>query len=94
MLVSFQSKEQKANHLSLVTVKAFFVPVAGVAFLIWTLVKAHGAGPIIHEPIHLHGSELGWTVVSGIMSSIANFATLIVNDRKSCHTRISYADYD
>ena len=27
-----------------------------------------------------HGSKLGWAIVSGIMSSIANFATLIVND--------------
>ncbi|KAG8526656.1 uncharacterized protein KY384_008085 [Bacidia gigantensis] len=64
----------------LFTVKAFFVPVAGVTFFIWSIVKAHGIGPIVHQPSTKHGSALGWAVVQGIMSSIANFATLIVND--------------
>ncbi len=69
---------QTIRHLF--TVKAFFVPCAGVAFFIWTLVRAGGAGPVIHQPSQLSGSTLGWAIVSGIMSSIANFATLIVND--------------
>lgn len=64
----------------LFTLKAFFVPVAGIAFFIWTLVRAGGAGPVIHQKSTLEGSELAWTIVKGIMSSIANFATLIVND--------------
>jgi len=64
----------------LFTVKAYFVPVAGVAYFIWAIVKAHGIGPIVHQPAKAHGSALGWAMVSGIMSSIANFATLIVND--------------
>ena len=68
----------KIRHLF--TVKAYFVPVAGLTFFIWAIVRAHGIGPIVKQPSKLHGSELGWAVIQGIMSSIANFATLIVND--------------
>ncbi|KAI9715357.1 MAG: hypothetical protein M1812_006002 [Candelaria pacifica] len=68
----------KIRHLF--TVKAYFVPTAGIAFFIWAIVRAHGIGPIIHQPNSIHGSKLGWGMVTGIMSSIANFATLIVND--------------
>jgi NCS1 family nucleobase:cation symporter-1 len=66
----------KIRHLF--TVKAFFVPAAGLAFFIWAIVKAKGIGPIVHQPGKAHGSELGWGMVKGTMSSIANFATLIV----------------
>lgn len=68
----------KIRHLF--TVKAYVVPVAGLAFFIWFVVKAGGVGPIVHQPSALHGSALAWQIVKGIMSSIANFATLIVND--------------
>jgi NCS1 family nucleobase:cation symporter-1 len=61
-------------------VKAFFVPAAGIAFFIWAVVRAKGIGPIVHQPGTASGSELGWLMVRGIMSAIANFATLIVND--------------
>lgn len=64
----------------LFTVKAAVVPSAGIAFFIWAIVRAHGIGPIVHQPATLHGSALGWAMVKGIMSAIANFATLIVND--------------
>ncbi|KAK4233518.1 permease for cytosine/purines, uracil, thiamine, allantoin-domain-containing protein [Achaetomium macrosporum] len=68
----------KIRHLF--TVKAYFVPCAGVAFLIWAVVRAGGVGPIVRQPATKQGSELAWEFVKGIMSSIANFATLIVND--------------
>ncbi|KAK5657661.1 hypothetical protein OQA88_2733 [Cercophora sp. LCS_1] len=68
----------KIRHLF--TVKAYFVPCAGIAFLIWAVVRAGGVGPIVRQPARIHGSELAWEFVKGIMSSIANFATLIVND--------------
>jgi NCS1 family nucleobase:cation symporter-1 len=68
----------KIRHLF--TVKAFFVPAAGIAFFIWAVVRAKGIGPIVHQPGTASGSELGWLMVRGIMSAIANFATLIVND--------------
>ncbi|KAL2142657.1 hypothetical protein VTI28DRAFT_871 [Corynascus sepedonium] len=63
----------------LFTVKAYFVPCAGLAFLIWSVVRAGGVGPIVRQPATVEGSELAWEFVKGIMSSIANFATLIVN---------------
>ncbi|KAJ4355602.1 uracil permease [Didymosphaeria variabile] len=68
----------KIRHLF--TVKAFFVPTAGVAFFIWAIVRAKGIGPIVHQPGKAHGSSLAWLMIKGIMSAIANFATLIVND--------------
>ncbi|KAG5986512.1 hypothetical protein E4U52_000185 [Claviceps spartinae] len=69
---------QKIRHLF--TIKAYFVPSAGIAFLIWALVRAGGAGPIIRKSNSVHGSDLAWQMVKGIMASIANFATLIIND--------------
>ncbi|KAI9795979.1 MAG: hypothetical protein M1833_006555 [Piccolia ochrophora] len=68
----------KIRHLF--TVKAYVVPTAGVAFFIWAIRKADGIGPIVRQPNTIHGSALGWGMINGIMSSIANFATLIVND--------------
>ncbi|SPQ25309.1 72f66de1-b3cd-4768-9633-45b94587c3a9 [Thermothielavioides terrestris] len=68
----------KIRHLF--TVKAYFVPCAGIAFLIWAVVRAGGVGPIVRQPATIEGSELAWEFVKGVMSSIANFATLIVND--------------
>ncbi|KUI63657.1 Uracil permease [Cytospora mali] len=68
----------KIRHLF--TVKAYFVPCAGIAFLVWAVVRAGGIGPIIHKPASISGSALAWEFVKGIMSAISNFATLIVND--------------
>jgi len=68
----------KIRHLF--TVKAYFVPTAGVAFFIWAIVKAGGIGPIVKQGGEAQGSDLAWGMIKGIMSSIANFATLIVND--------------
>ncbi|KAK5112084.1 hypothetical protein LTR85_011665 [Meristemomyces frigidus] len=68
----------KIRHLF--TVKAYSVPVAGVSFFIWAIVRAHGIGPVVKQKSSLHGSVLTWALVKGVMSAIANFATLIVND--------------
>ncbi|KAL2875745.1 uracil permease [Colletotrichum sp. CLE4] len=68
----------KIRHLF--TVKSYIVPCAGIAFMIWAIVRAGGIGPIVRQPAKLHGSDLAWEFVKGVMSSIANFATLIVND--------------
>lgn len=67
----------KIRHLF--TVKAVVAPTAGIAFLIWALVKAGGAGEIIHQKNTAHGSTLAWAFIAGIMSAVSNFATLIVN---------------
>jgi len=68
----------KIRHLF--TVKAYFVPAAGIAFFVWAIRRAHGIGPIVHQSGTANGSALGWSMVGGIMSSISNCATLIVND--------------
>ncbi|PBP21938.1 hypothetical protein BUE80_DR007211 [Diplocarpon rosae] len=64
----------------LFTIKAYVVPAAGISFFIWAVVRANGLGPIVQQPATSSGSELAWGMVMGIMSAIANFATLIVND--------------
>ena len=70
------------NHLltCLKAVKAIVSPIGGVALLIWCVVRAGGVGPIVRQPATATGSELAWAVIGGIMASISNFATLIVND--------------
>lgn len=67
----------KIRHLF--TFKAYVAPVAGIGFLVWTLVKCNGVGPIIHEKASLSGSDLGWAFVESTMNALANFATLITN---------------
>ncbi|PNS17834.1 Thiamine transporter isoform D [Sphaceloma murrayae] len=67
----------KIRHLF--TVKAFVTPVAGVALMIWALVRAGGAGPVVRQGATASGSALAWGVIAGIMSAVSNFATLIVN---------------
>jgi nucleobase:cation symporter-1, NCS1 family len=66
----------KIRHLF--TAKAYVVPTAGIAFFIWAIVRAKGIGPIVKQGNTSHGSKLAWGIITGIMSSIANFATLIV----------------
>lgn len=67
----------KIRHLF--TVKAYVAPIAGIAFLVWTIVKAGGIGPVVHQKSKVHGSELAWVFVESTMNSLGNFATLIVN---------------
>ncbi|PGH13911.1 hypothetical protein AJ79_03326 [Helicocarpus griseus UAMH5409] len=67
----------KIRHLF--TVKSYYAPIAGIVFLAWSVDRAGGLGPIVEQKHTVHGSKLGWAVVKGVMSAIANFATLIVN---------------
>ncbi|RCK65778.1 Uracil permease [Candida viswanathii] len=67
----------KIRHLF--TVKAYVVPPAGIAFLIWTIIKAGGAGPVFHQKSQVHGSALAWAFVESTFTSLANFCTLIIN---------------
>lgn len=64
----------------LFTAKSFLAPPAAIAFLIWALVKAHGAGDAIHAKTQLSTWNHGWAVTAGIISCLDNFATLIVNN--------------
>ncbi|KAH8828996.1 permease for cytosine/purines, uracil, thiamine, allantoin-domain-containing protein [Flagelloscypha sp. PMI_526] len=63
----------------LFTLKAIVAPTAGIVFFIWCIVKAKGVGPIIRQPSTIHGSELGWAMVTSLMSCISNMATLVTN---------------
>lgn len=67
----------KIRHLF--TVKVYTVPVAGIAFLVWTIVKAGGAGPVFLQKSQVHGSALAWAFVESTFTSLANFCTLIIN---------------
>ncbi|KAF9023663.1 hypothetical protein BDZ89DRAFT_1114977 [Hymenopellis radicata] len=51
----------------------------GLTFFVWCIVKAKGVGPILSQPSGVHGSELGWAMVSSLMSCISNMATLVTN---------------
>jgi NCS1 family nucleobase:cation symporter-1 len=64
----------------LFTIKAYVVPAAGLGLFIWAVYRANGMGPIVHQSATAQGSELAWGVVGAVMSSIANFATVIVNN--------------
>lgn len=63
----------------LFTFKAYTTPIAGILFLVWTVVKSDGIGPVISKPSSVEGSELAWAFVQSSLNSLANFATLIVN---------------
>ncbi|KAJ3808423.1 permease for cytosine/purines, uracil, thiamine, allantoin-domain-containing protein [Lentinula aff. lateritia] len=63
----------------LFTVKAIITPIAGLVFFVWCIVKAKGVGPIIRQPGTMHGSDLGWGMVTNLMSCISNMATLLTN---------------
>ena len=82
----------KIRHLF--TVKAYFVPVAGLAFFIWAIRRADGIGPIVRQPGKKSGNALGWAMVTGIMSSIANFATLIVNVSDPLPSQVLVSHHD
>ncbi|KAJ5676945.1 Uracil permease [Penicillium maclennaniae] len=68
----------KIRHLF--TVKAIYSPIAAIAFFGWAISRAHGIGPIVHQPNTVHGSALAWAFVKAIMTCIGNFAALIMND--------------
>lgn len=61
------------------SIKAYICPLAGVLFLVWTVVKAGGIGPIVRQGPKAEGSELAWAFVQSTMNSLANFVTLIAN---------------
>jgi len=65
----------KRRHLF--TLKAIVVPIAGITFFVWCIVKAHGIGSVVKQPAQIHGSDLGWAMVFSLMSCISNMATLV-----------------
>ncbi|KAI5298245.1 hypothetical protein KEM55_003632 [Ascosphaera atra] len=67
----------KIRHLF--TVKAYYTPCAGIAFMAWAIHRAGSIGPMITAAPTATGSTFRWAVVKAIMSAIANFVTLIIN---------------
>ncbi|CAF1295515.1 unnamed protein product [Adineta steineri] len=70
----------KMRHLF--TVKAIVVPIAGIFFFIWVVVKAKGIGAILHQSTILPtttSSAHVWSWIIAIMSCIASCVTIIVN---------------
>jgi NCS1 family nucleobase:cation symporter-1 len=68
----------KVRHLF--TAKAIYSPIAAIAFFAWSISRANGIGPVVHQPATVHGSTLAWAIVKAIMSCLGNFAALIMND--------------
>jgi len=68
----------KIRHLF--TVKSIVAPIGGIALFAWSISRAGGVGPIIHQGSTAKGSTLAWGIINGIMAAVSNFATLIVND--------------
>ena len=52
----FFGSPHKIRHLF--TVKAYVAPIAGIAFLVWTIVKAGGIGPVVHQ--NRKYTDLSW----------------------------------
>lgn len=67
------------NMKNVFKVKACIVPLAGLGFLIWSVVKAQGAGPIVLAKAQLRGSAVAWPFVKSTMVGISRFAPLIAN---------------
>lgn len=70
-------KPQSLRHLF--TFKAVVSPACGVALLVWTIVRAGGIGPVVHQKTSLTGSAHAWAFIKSTMNCIANFSTLVLN---------------
>lgn len=69
---------QKIKHLF--TAKAIAMPIAAFGLFGWTIGKAGGVGPIIHQPATAHGSTLAWGFIIAIFSQLSNMVTLACNE--------------
>lgn len=76
-LPAIYMRPQKVRHLF--TVKAIVSPICGIALLVWTIKRAGGIGPIVHQKTTLTGSAHAWAFINSTMNALANFATLVVN---------------
>ncbi|KAH3674693.1 hypothetical protein WICMUC_003109 [Wickerhamomyces mucosus] len=70
-------RPQAIRHLF--TVKAYVCSTAGIAFLIWTLVRAKGVGSTLKQEKKLDTSDHAWAFIKAAMSALANFSTFVLN---------------
>ncbi|KAM3582558.1 uracil permease [Umbelopsis sp. WA50703] len=69
---------ERIRHLF--TVKSIFLPIAAFALFIWSIVAAHGLGPIIKQPATFTSSDqAAWAIINGITGCLGNMAALIIN---------------
>lgn len=80
-------RPQTIRHLF--TIKTIVCPPAGIALLIWTIVKAKGISSVVREKTHLNSSDHGWAFILSVMNCFSNFSTLIVN--ASDFSRVSHS---
>lgn len=60
--------------------KTAIAPIVSIAFLVWTLVRAHGAGGTISQVNDgLSTSARAWAFINMMMSCISNYSALILN---------------
>ncbi|CDR42464.1 CYFA0S09e04148g1_1 [Cyberlindnera fabianii] len=71
------TRPQTLRHLF--TAKAYICSSGGIAFLVWTIVRAGGIGPVVHQKTSLSGSDHAWAFVNSTMNCLANFVTLMIN---------------
>ncbi|KAK3937829.1 NCS1 nucleoside transporter, partial [Diplogelasinospora grovesii] len=64
---------------SLVYAKLIVFVVSAIAMLAWTVTKAGGVGPIVHQPGTATGWKKGWLIVHMLTVSAANCATFASN---------------
>ncbi len=64
----------------LLVFKAFFLPFAAIALLIWAIVAAKGLGPILAQPSKFHSSGVFWNYFFPALTGMVGFwATLSLN---------------
>ncbi|KAI9283847.1 NCS1 nucleoside transporter family [Umbelopsis sp. AD052] len=64
----------------LFTVKSILLPIAAFSLFIWSIVRAHGLGPIISQPATFTSSDqAAWAIINGITGCMGNMAALIIN---------------
>jgi NCS1 family nucleobase:cation symporter-1 len=76
---------ERIRHLF--TVKSILLPIAALSLFIWSIVRAHGLGPIIDQPSTFTSSDqAAWAIINGITGCMGNMAALV--SMQNCFYRI------
>lgn len=75
--VLYIAPEKIKKFLAVMDLVTFFTLIS---IMIWALVTAHGAGPLLSKPAELSaGSDLGWAIIQGITTVIGSIAVGLTN---------------
>jgi Permease for cytosine/purines, uracil, thiamine, allantoin len=70
---------ERIRHLF--TVKSILLPIAAFSLFIWSIIRAHGLGPIISQPATFTSSEqAAWAIINGITGCMGNMAALVCSE--------------